>query len=221
MTMAYGGVIACWFIFLACTLHLAPIFHEGPYRLISTPAYLAFTGANVALSLWLLQGFLRARQAQSGLRRGQVAGIACSLIFLAVLQSGAQALHHNLNEEDRTDPARIAAFISSQNEDVQAALSVVCDSIRVAHPGLREALWNDVLVYQHEGSFSHGLQVLPDELLLRIYQWPGALHSIDDGPWALEVAPDIPGAALRIQLPLSSADLVRLRTIVTTLPRGE
>lgn len=221
MTMAYGGVIACWFIFLACTLQLAPIFREGPYRLISTPAYLTFTGANVALSLWLLLGFLRARQAQSGLRRGQVAGIACSLIFLAVLQSGAQALHHNLNEEDRANPTTIAAFISSQNEDVQAAISVVRDSITDAHPGLQEALWKDALVYQHEGSFSHRLQVLPDELRLQIYQWPGALHSIDDGPWSLEETPDIHGAELRIQLPLSSAELVQLQGIVTTLPRGE
>ncbi len=221
LTMAYGGVVACWFIFIACTLSAAPIFHEGPFRQISTTSYLVFSGANVALVLWLLLSVTNARRAARGVRRGQLAGIAGSLIFVAFLQSGAQALHHDLNPEDRTDPKAIAAFIADHEEEDRQVISCVRDALHKGFPGVREALWRDGLVYEHEGWLSHRLEVSPGEASLQIYGMQSPLPPIDEGPWALESTRDRHITALTVPLPLDDRELQRLQGVVQTLPHAE
>lgn len=139
-TIAYGGLVAVWFLWIACTLRFPTVFDEAPYRLIGTPLYLAFTAANVGLALWLFASFRGARAAGPGLRRGQLAGLALSLVFVGVLQAGAQGLHAAWPHEDGRDPAKIAAYLESRTPDDRAVLEAARDEFLAVSDAVEVAL---------------------------------------------------------------------------------
>lgn len=220
MTMAYGGVIACWFIYLSCTLMFPPIFYEGPYRRIDTDLYVAFTGANVGLALWLLVSLKSARQAAPNVRRGQLSGICLSLIFLSAIQWGAQALHTDLNKANRMSPESISRVIASYAPDGQDAVACVREALQQCYPGLLEAASNDSLFFQHEGRASHRLQLSDTELRLQVYGTSSQLPLADDAPWAFERNSKT-SVAMLIPLPLAATRLPRLRRATQGFPRPD
>jgi hypothetical protein len=218
LTMAYGGGIAAWFIYLACTLSNPPTFHEGPYRLIETTSYWIFSGANFFLAAWLLINLAPARRASTDVRRAQFAGIAISLVFLFVLQVGAQALHHDLNENEKTDPETIAAFIAGRSDTDQRAISCVRGALKEAYPGVREALSGEALVYQHEGEFSHMLMLMPTRARLEIYGMESPPKSPKPAHWQFQPTVVRDSACFTFPLPLGEDDFVRLEQTLASLP---
>lgn len=110
-TMAYGGVVAVWFQSIWRMTRGPWIFDESIWRVIDTPLFLAFSGANAGLGLWLLADLRPALCAPHGLRRGQVAGVALAFLFVATLQYGARGLHYPRPNESGLDPAKIEAYL--------------------------------------------------------------------------------------------------------------
>lgn len=220
MTMAYGGMIACWFIYLACTLMHPPLFHEGPFRMIDTGSYVLFSGANVGLGLWLLISFKSARQAAPSIRRGQLTGIALALVFLSAIQWGALSLHKDLNKVNKMAPEIIRNLIVSNAPDGRGAVDCVRDALQESYPGLLEAASSDSLFYQHEGRFSHRMQLSDRELRLQVYGCSSPLPIAGDAPWEFEQQSES-SMVMLIPLPLENAQLPRLRLATQAFPRPD
>ncbi len=178
ITLLYGGLVVCWFLYLSVTLQFPTLWHEGDYRLISPGLYWLFTASNLLLAAWLLSSLRDALRAPKGLLRGQTAGVALALLFLGVLQIGAQGLHRAWPApvEDRASlNAHVAGFPTQQTQLIDEL-----GELLAAHlPDYRERLVDDVLHVRGAGELQGSLSASEHSVTLRLY---GGAHVLDPEP---------------------------------------
>lgn len=221
LTLAYGGVILCYFLYLASTLTYPSIFERGPQPMIEARAYWTLTGANLMLALASLASLAAARRSGPSARRGQLVGILASLGLLAVLQFGAQVLQRDMRRVDTLSPQRIEAFLEQRAPDERVVLDAIRDALKSAHPDALEALWQEALVYQVEGDLVQRLRVVRGAVLLNLYRRFAQPPELEPGPWSLEIDSRSRSALLVIPCPLDDDQLQRLRGVVLDLDRSQ
>ncbi len=88
----YGAVCLAGLLWIACTLQWPDMGTPGPIHLLSLPVYAGVSAINALYLVVLLLDAWAVRRSASVERRAQWAGIGMGLVFILLVQFGAEVL---------------------------------------------------------------------------------------------------------------------------------